>query len=409
MKNYFDKLQNKVNKLKNKYATHPRRAALKFALWNLKCVFHKTLKPYDNSYKQTKEFWRPTLSPDKLTIGFCLEGGVGDLLISALYIQELRKKITCPLQIDVYGHPSQKINESLFNKDTFDNVYPRQLAFGNEHLYDLFIKQLIYPVIWRFKPDRIAAFSPWLSDYCAHLEHFKTQNEFILNNQPNSNALATTLELKKGRMRVQQPDIGGKLGIMPDSTYHLNTQNDDIVLKKYGLKKGKYITLHRGIDGTSPHKEHTKLYPVPAYNQLAALIKKNFPRLPLVQLGISADRCVSFEHIDKNLIGQTDFAELQVILKHAALHIDGEGGMVHMRHFLSGRKSVVVFGPTSARFFGYPENINISAEACSGCEWLTPDWAIRCPKGNATPDCMASIAPSLIFDKIKSDLQRIQA
>ena len=41
MKNYFDKLQSKINKYKNTYSDRPNKAALKLCLWNLKCVFAK--------------------------------------------------------------------------------------------------------------------------------------------------------------------------------------------------------------------------------------------------------------------------------------------------------------------------------------------------------------------------------
>lgn len=53
--------------------------------------------------------------------------------------------------------------------------------------------------------------------------------------------------------------------------------------------------------------------------------------------------------------------------------------------------SVVLFGPTSDRLFGYSENININAGACElFCEWLTSDWPIKCPRAD-TALCMEAI------------------
>ena len=49
--------------------------------------------------------------------------------------------------------------------------------------------------------------------------------------------------------------------------------------------------------------------------------------------------------------------------------------MVHARHFLGGGTSVVLFGPTDERFYGYPENVNLSRRFCPfACELIDDDW-----------------------------------
>ena len=54
MKNYFEKLQSKVDKYKNKYAQRPRKAAFKLAWWNFKCIFkkHKITKFDKKTYEK---------------------------------------------------------------------------------------------------------------------------------------------------------------------------------------------------------------------------------------------------------------------------------------------------------------------------------------------------------------------
>ena len=46
MKNYFDTVQNRLDKYKNKYTQHPRKAAIKMALFNLGCSLKKHKKIY---------------------------------------------------------------------------------------------------------------------------------------------------------------------------------------------------------------------------------------------------------------------------------------------------------------------------------------------------------------------------
>ena len=39
MRNYFEKLNGKVEKYTKKYSKHPKKAALRLALWNILCCF----------------------------------------------------------------------------------------------------------------------------------------------------------------------------------------------------------------------------------------------------------------------------------------------------------------------------------------------------------------------------------
>lgn len=88
------------------------------------------------------------------------------------------------------------------------------------------------------------------------------------------------------------------------------------------------------------------------------------------------------------------------------LHIDGEGGMVHLRKSLQGGVSVVIFGPTSADFYGYSDNVNISSSACPlTCEWINNKWASYCINKNNNHICMKSIKPNSIFEEIKKILK----
>jgi ADP-heptose:LPS heptosyltransferase len=53
------------------------------------------------------------------------------------------------------------------------------------------------------------------------------------------------------------------------------------------------------------------------------------------------------------------------------MHIDDEGGLVHMATAL-GTKCAVLFGPTPVGIFGYEQNINICADTCKECFGIVP-------------------------------------
>ena len=159
--------------------------------------------------------------------------------------------------------------------------------------------------------------------------------------------------------------------------------------------------MQRGIgkaDNMEGNKS-TRVWPVEYYENLVDLIKQNYPSYQIVQIG-SSD-CSAINGCDFNLCGKTSFEELLSILNNSSLHIDNEGGMVHLRHFMEQKPSVVLFGPTGEDVYGYDENINLSVRPCPfSCEWLKKDWRNKCIKTNNKAECMQNITPTAVMNKI---------
>ncbi|MBR5162824.1 MAG: hypothetical protein IKW79_02235, partial [Schwartzia sp.] len=89
---------------------------------------------------------------------------------------------------------------------------------------------------------------------------------------------------------------------------------------------------------------------------------------------------------------------VKYVLRNAVLHVDIEGGLVHLATQL-GTKCAVLFGPTPVTFFGYPQNINIVSPRCAGCHGLYEDLN-HCAKEQAEPECMRSITPEMVMEAI---------
>ena len=97
-----------------------------------------------------------------------------------------------------------------------------------------------------------------------------------------------------------------------------------------------------------------------------------------VQIGTVTSEPIA--ECDLILLNQTSLDEVAGLLGQASLHLDNEGGLVHLAACL-GTRSAVVFGPTPSDYFGYPANINIEPPVCGGCWFMTRTWMDACAKG----------------------------
>ncbi|MCR5755559.1 MAG: hypothetical protein K6G30_12210, partial [Acetatifactor sp.] len=106
------------------------------------------------------------------------------------------------------------------------------------------------------------------------------------------------------------------------------------------------------------------------------------------------------EGADKYVLGE-NLKLVEHILKGSRIHVDCEGGLVHIATAM-GTKCAVLFGPTPKFFYSYPQNINISVGTCNGCMGLIENWPFECIKGMNEPECMYNITPKLLLDEIAS-------
>ena len=98
---------------------------------------------------------------------------------------------------------------------------------------------------------------------------------------------------------------------------------------------------------------------------------------------------------DFHLLG-TDLELTKYILKNSLLHVDIEGGPVHLASQL-GTKCVVLFGATDIQYYAFGKNINIVSEVCNSC-YMAWDNNSQCLLGGKEPLCMLSITPQKVFD-----------
>ncbi|MCO6538315.1 MAG: hypothetical protein J6569_04965 [Gilliamella sp.] len=398
--NYFDKLQKKINKYKLLYSNKYKKAAIKLLWWNFCKLFEFKLGSLFNKSREIQ------YRLDRISI--FITGGIGDILISFNYcsylLEFLKDEIKC---IDIFVK-NQFLVQELMGDSCF-NIYPVTEWNKSEIIYLLDFKIDRFPFIVNNHLSLLDTNSnPKIKELVKLYEEFYQLNKKIVYYPPKIDALSIQYSIINRQNRIQQPDIYGYLNISGDSYKFIPPIfNDQEVLEAFGLHDQKFITLNRGVDGTNLHSESTKLYPLDYYNSLVKLIKSEFQEYKIVQLGVSAERCEFIDDVDLNLVGKTSLNQLKSILKNSSLHIDGEGGMVHLRKSLNGGVSVVIFGPTSPNFYGYSNNINIFSNACPvNCEWINDNWASYCINKKNDRICIKSIKPTIPFEEIKKVLKQ---
>ena len=187
-------------------------------------------------------------------------------------------------------------------------------------------------------------------------------------------------------------DIDGSLGIRDNHVKLLINSAYETEFRALGLPR-YYITINYGNGYTLGRENiHAKQWPFRYFVQFIEMFKANFPQVDIVQLG--AKGAEALPGVKYRLLGQhLDLVEH--ILLHSVLHLDVEGGLVHLATQL-GTKCVVLFGQTQLNFYAFEENINIQAGSCQGCYGICNS-PIRCVRNLVEPDCMKSITPEIVM------------
>jgi SAM-dependent methyltransferase len=211
------------------------------------------------------------------------------------------------------------------------------------------------------------------------------------------------------RMGLSVLDVAGKTGLFDVGAYtpipFFPRSQDHAILDELELAPGNvYVTVHNGVDNVSLRNlasgggaplQPTKLLPMSTWKDVVVRLKQ--AGVIVVQVGERDDVFIDGTNFD--LRGRTDLSSAALVIKHAACHLDTEGGLVHLARAVN-RRSVVMFGPTPPAFFGYPHNNNLAPPKCGDCWWVTPTWLVDCPRRTAGPLCMASHSAELISNQV---------
>jgi len=385
MQDYFGKLQARLDKYKYKYAKKPKRAALNLIWWNLQYMFTKSKN------RQNKN--------DGAKIALYINGGLGDYLMDINYALYLYEYLDNKVEIDIFAK-NYKAAEQLAGNAVPFKFYSRD-EFNKVNGYAVKIHLNRFPKIVYYNKNAIDKYMPKFTNILDAVLDLHSKVPMYFDLDPAADALTIQYARINGaKKRIQQPDILQLLNVAEDFKLHLIPENKEEILAKFGLTDTKFISLNRGTDAGFKGSEVTRMWPVEYYEQLVLKLREKYPEYKIVQLGYSKECCKEIAGIDFDLRGETTLSDLKTILYASALHIDYDGGMIHMKKALHTGKSVVLFGPTEPDWLGYAANINICAYKCRFCDFLNADWNKRCSNIRNPQICMKSITPDMVLQEI---------
>lgn len=355
------------------------------------------------------------MSVPKIKIAVKIQGGFGTILLRMNFLHCLYEYIDdAELEIYACGHVNQSVNLAIFENQPSIKWYGAENSWktlrdenSKKYRFALLLELDLYPkVIYK---SGVVEKSPKLFELVEAWENFgkDIKNGIYYNKSLRRSKPYEYRKLISQRKHIMNSmDIDDIVGVGVEYSMPVNIiQNEREVLKNFGLLDKKFITLQRGINPKLATSENNKLWPVKYFNELIGKIKSEFPEYVIVQLGESEEHCVELEKIDVNLLGQTSWDDIKILLKYAYLHIDGECGMVHLRKALHAGPSLVFFGPTPAELFGYDGNFNMHTDVCKHwCAELRDDWEYNCILDLDKAPCVNSIFPDMAMDAIRSYL-----
>jgi len=332
-------------------------------------------------------------------VAMFLVGGFGDIVIFAKVVEQLRDRFAC--EIEVYSEPyAHEYLGAIFYK------WPRiKICDKNKCRYYHFLT-VKYDVSMTLSHSIRIDFvnNSRLRKYCPELLEAVT----LINKHNDNMALSSMWDYAMifkrnevlGLNRYTEFNYGGvfrcddkKVNIYLDDTYRVHF---------LGLGLAKYITVNTGSgsDSNISSKLHAKKWPVYRYEEYIALIKKKYPDIMVVQVGVSSD--LKIKGVDRYIIdGHLEI--LKWVLKNSMLHTDCESGLVFLATQM-GTKCAALFGPSPMWMFAYEQNININSGECPWCQNARHDALRVCIRGLEKPICMDSITGAMVAEAVDSVL-----
>lgn len=390
---FFEKAHHQVEKLRAAYPTRPRQASLKLALWSLVTAARGHVLGDVAVIRAS--------GGDELRLAFMLRGGIGDVVINLSWLEALTQISARPCRSDVFTGASKDCMSALcWNKDYIRRVMTlkQKITLAD---YDVVFDVMQNPQVRAICPERLKKLSPALWDYVQRLLRFQSSHASFYMDE--NQAMGIHYADVMGTFRRGQADFDGSLGLKDsDFTLHPRIPWEE-VSRRFSLRPG-YVTLQREAGAS---EQSLKLWNASRYSALLEELHREYPSVQVVLLGVKKnfDMPEGLEEYIVDLRGRTSFDEFMTLVRHARLHIGCEGVVPHLRHYLRGGPSLVLYGPSCARMLSYPENIALSGAECpNGCEGILPSWQDVCLKGYDHCRSLEEISVEQVMKQIRNIL-----
>jgi len=335
---------------------------------------------------------RQTVPASILQVGVMVSGGLGDMLVIGRFLRDLGQAAP-GMRLDIFMSTPGMAAWAFREIPGFRGAYHDVLFDSAIAEYDVALRISQFVVVYseRVRSETLQA-AGGMAQAVEAIMRFRPEIDICVNHNPwLDNHLARIATFHGATRR----DFLHKIAAIPYGGDRLTVPLDVTILTRLGLQPGSYVTIHNGFDTgfLISGRQATKCYP--HFSEVVALLKEYVPGITFVQIG--AKTSLPIEGCDLMLIDRTTLDEAAGLIANAAMHIDNEGGLVHLASCV-GVKSVVVFGPTPIDYFGYPSNVNVAPPVCGECWWMKPTWMDSCVKGYEAPSCMTQQSPRLVAE-----------
>mgnify|MGYP000004869683 FL=1 len=326
-----------------------------------------------------------------IVIAFYPTGGFGDYIISSKLLDEILLSTVC--RIDVYCE-NMVFGNAIYGTRPGVRVLPYESLRGNRSIYDVVLKVEHFVHVLSCNQYRLSKIMPDFSDKIVRLGKMMQTIRPEIEQQWYREAMHFKICGFKGINRYTELKMGDVFRVSDQYAYVDLKEQYSECIEELGLESKTYITINRGADSMGRSTMQTKVWPQEHYEEFVRLFKKTYPNFKVVQLGTISNAKIA--GVDQYVLGRT-MEVTKWVLKKSLLHIDCEGGLVHLATQL-GTKCIVLFGPTPINMYAYPQNINLVSPKCSNCMGTHKDWAFSCIKDLGHALCMYDLNPKEVFN-----------
>lgn len=198
-----------------------------------------------------------------------------------------------------------------------------------------------------------------------------------------------------------------KLQKLGKTVIELNAESADIIadydMSRYPVElipdAQEWITINTGAMGSERGLKQTKQWDYKKWQRVVDKLLHSGETV--VQVGKRWEKKLRHCHH----IWNANLGTIARYLASSKLHLGVENGIVRLRRLVTDKPSVVLFGPTHPKMYGFSNNVNIFKNICYPCLWYTGNWMWKCAMGWDNI-CMKNITPELVLDEIWTILQK---
>ena len=353
--------------------------------------------------QQQAEDMLPDLS--RLRISIYLGGALGDYIVYLRLVDEL--SAICDCNVDLFLDRIE-FGEFIYggrqNVTIVHDVYNNLFVSSTAH-YDLALHVDHGATLKHINLGAIRAKAPDFYHTACKIEEALLRNELHISDQHQRESVILRRAKFSGDTKWSLLSCGGAVDMGGMYSNILLDMRWLPVLERHALTGRRYITVNFGADKNMGGTAQTKLLSVFTLTEFIVTFKAAHPDLLVVQTGVK--NSLELDGADRYAF-DCRLEETAILLKNSLLHVDCEGGLVHLASQLS-TPCVVSFGPTPSYYYGYPRNQNIVSPVCGECMSVTGQWSKVCPRGLQQAACMTAITSQMILEQAERIMKELPA